>query len=66
MKRDRLELRRTWDDNIKMGRMEMASGIWIGWSYVRIGSGGVTFYDGHETPGYGAAQSLFYRLADKA
>jgi len=32
--------RRRWEDNIKMNLQEVACGVWIGSSWLRIGTGG--------------------------
>ena len=32
--------RRSWDDNIKMGLLEVGGGVGTGWSWLRIGTGG--------------------------
>jgi hypothetical protein len=33
--------RRRWEDNIKMDLWEVGCGLWTGWSWLRIGTGGV-------------------------
>ena len=40
-KRDGLGDRRRWDDNNKMDLQELGCGVWTGWSWRRIGTGGV-------------------------
>ena len=32
--------RRRWEDNIKMGFQEVGCGVWTGWNWLRIGTGG--------------------------
>ena len=32
--------RRRWEDNIKMDLQEVGKGLWGGWSWLRIGTGG--------------------------
>jgi hypothetical protein len=33
--------RRRWEDNIRMDLREVGCGVWTGWSWLRIGTGGV-------------------------
>jgi hypothetical protein len=32
--------RRRWDDNVKMDLKEVGCGVWTGWSWLRMGTGG--------------------------
>ena len=32
--------RHRWEDNIKMDLQEVGGGVWTGWSWLRIGTGG--------------------------
>ena len=40
--------RRRWEDNIKMSLRKWYVGVWTGWSWLRIGTGGGTCKCGNE------------------